>query len=102
MHNCNPENTTDISYRILVIKSMLLMLSDNFSISKGSVYILKELAQVYAEIDISDLICQIDELGSEYNSNAGAFIHNFHREILETKLSLQEKSSYICRAHFKI
>lgn len=95
MHNTTSRNSNDVNIGFLTIKSMLLMMSESFMVSKGSAFLLKEASQSAYDTDSSEIMWNIDKWRTQYNLNPAEFIYQVHRELINADLSFSEKIQLI-------
>ena len=75
----------------LILKSMFILLSDDFYVSDEDESFLNEVTSMGVDFHIIDFKSQIGNWKNEYNSNPSLFIINFLSELSETKVDARTK-----------
>jgi hypothetical protein len=75
----------------LILKSMFILLSNNFRISDEDESFLNEVASMGLDFQLIDYKGQIENWKNEYNSNPNLFLKTFLDELSETKVDNRTK-----------
>lgn len=79
----------------LILKSMFVLLSDNFSVSDQDISFLNEFAEMGSDFQSIDYMKLTENWGYEYNSQPDIFLKNFFEELSEAQIDLRTKQTIL-------